>query len=238
MNYSKTVWLIATVVVLAGACNQVAAQLEHYDLTAEEFAAKSDATPSGTIIDVRTAAEYEKGHLNKAVNVDWNAPDFKQKSTAFNKEKPLFVYCLSGGRSAAAARQLRQDGFKNVYELTGGFIQWRSKGLPEASSKSTGGLDAAKYAALLHNSKMVLIDFYADWCAPCKKMKPYLDEIGKTQAQKVTIHRINADDNPELCKSLQIKALPTLLLYKGEKVVWRQEGFVSKEALQEVLQRQ
>ncbi len=62
-----------------------------------------------------------------------------------------------------------------------------------------------------------IIDFYADWCKPCKMMKPYLDEISEEMKDKVVVYRINADDNPELCKDLAVEALPTIFIYKAQK---------------------
>ncbi len=235
--YSKIILLLFGLGLLAVGCNQVSAQLERYDLNAAEFAAKSSATPEAAILDVRTPAEFEKGHLYQATNMDWNAVDFGQRSSTLNKDQPVFVYCLSGGRSSAAAQQLRKEGFRKVYELNGGIIKWRSMGLPETKSATIAGLSNAQYTALITSTKAVLVDFYADWCAPCKKMKPFLDEISTERAEEVTIQRINADDHKELCKSLNINALPTLLLYKDQTIVWRHEGFLAKADLLKVLQQ-
>jgi thioredoxin len=87
----------------------------------------------------------------------------------------------------------------------------------------------ADFDALLNNEKTVLIDFYADWCAPCKKMKPYLEEISNEMQQSVSVVRINADDNQNLCKLLNIDALPVLQVYKNKSLVWKNEGFIEKE---------
>jgi thioredoxin-like negative regulator of GroEL len=80
----------------------------------------------------------------------------------------------------------------------------------------------------------VLIDFYADWCAPCKKMKPYLDEIAKDMVGTVILITINADENRQLCKDLKIDALPVLQIYKNKCIVWTNTGYISKE---EVIKR-
>jgi thioredoxin len=72
------------------------------------------------------------------------------------------------------------------------------------------------------------VDFYADWCAPCKKMKPYLDEISTEMADKVVVLRINADDNKQLCKDLKIDALPVLHVYKNAVKTWTNVGFIEK----------
>ena len=85
-----------------------------------------------------------------------------------------------------------------------------------------------EYNALLNSDKLVLIDFYADWCAPCKKMQPYLNEISIDMADKVRVVRINADENQALCKELKIDALPVLQLYKNKNLTWKNVGFIEK----------
>ena len=85
-----------------------------------------------------------------------------------------------------------------------------------------------EYNALLNSDKLVLIDFYADWCAPCKKMQPYLNEISTDMAKEVNVIRINADENQTLCKELKIDALPVLLIYKNKNLTWKNVGFIEK----------
>jgi thioredoxin len=89
---------------------------------------------------------------------------------------------------------------------------------------------------LLETNKLVLIDFYADWCAPCKKMKPYIDEISKEMADKVVVISINTDENQALCKELNIDAIPVLQIYKAKSLVWSNTGFIEKEAVVKQLQ--
>jgi thioredoxin len=147
------------------------------------------------------------------------------------------VYCLSGGRSSSAASQMRSDGFKQVYEMDGGMMKWRSANLPEISGnkKPSNSMSMEEYNALLVSDKLVLIDFYADWCAPCKKMQPYLNEISTDMVDKVRVIRINADENQALCKEFKIDALPVLQLYKNQNLIWKNVGFIEKSAVIEKL---
>jgi thioredoxin len=117
-----------------------------------------------------------------------------------------------------------------VYELSGGIMKWRGVNLPETTENTvvSNGMSKQQFDALLLSDKLVLIDFYADWCAPCKKMKPYLDEISNDMADKVVVIRINADDNQSLCKDLKIDALPVLHLYKNKTPIWTNTGFIEK----------
>ncbi len=203
------------------------------NLSATEFAEKMKQYPTAPIIDVRTPEEFAKGHLQNAVNYNWNDNSFVTNIAPLDKGKPVFVYCLSGGRSSSAANKMRADGFKEVYEMNGGIMKWRAANLPEttANGAATQGMDRKQFDALLSSDKLVLVDFYADWCAPCKKMKPYLDEILVDMADKVKVIRINADDNQALCKELNIDGLPVLHLYKNNAIVWQNVGFIDKDAV-------
>lgn len=89
------------------------------------------ATDSGAeIIDVRTPAEFAEGHIEGAVNIDLNGPDFTGQIDALDPAKTYAVYCRSGNRSAAATQYMQDQGFASVYELGGGILSWQSAGLP------------------------------------------------------------------------------------------------------------
>lgn len=83
--------------------------------------------------------------------------------------------------------------------------------------------------------KLGLIDFYADWCAPCKKMKPYLDKIAAGRPDKVMIVRIDADQNAEQCKKMNIASLPVLKLCQNKKLIWEKAGFAEEKEVRERL---
>ena len=216
-------------------CSNSQDRAKKVSLSATEFSVKLTGTTDAQLIDVRTSKEYELGHLKNAKNFDWNGSDFETQIATLDKSKPVFVYCLSGGRSTSAADKLLADGFKKVYEMEGGIMKWRGKNLPEVKSTSEGklpGMTRVQYDSLLNSDKLVLVDFYADWCGPCRKMKPYLEEIAKEMAGKVIVLRINADENQELCKELKIDALPVLMLYKNKMLTWSNVGYLSKEEIE------
>ncbi|MBK7038550.1 MAG: rhodanese-like domain-containing protein [Bacteroidetes bacterium] len=100
------------------------------DLSTSEFEAKIKSEPTAPLIDVRTPEEYSQGHLQNAVNIDWNGNSFATQISTLDKSKPVYVYCLSGKRSGAAADKMRSDGFTEVYELAGGIKQWQADNLP------------------------------------------------------------------------------------------------------------
>ena len=208
----------------------------NFNLGAIAFAEKINELPMAPVIDVRTPEEFGNGHLRNAKNIDWNGSDFEAGINSMNKENPVFVYCLSGGRSHSAAEKMRSLGFKTVYELDGGIMKWRGANLPEENANNTG-MSTAEFEQLLNTDKKVLIDFYATWCGPCKKMAPYLETMKTEMADSVVIVRINADVNQALAKSLKVDALPTLLLYKNKQSVWRNTGFIEKEELIKNIQK-
>ena len=231
-----TIVLVAILSIVS--CQQASKDGQKESLNASEFSKKISETHDAKIIDVRTPEEFEKGHLINALNYDWNGNNFDSEISSLDKSKPVFVYCLSGGRSGSAASKMRSDGFKEVYELEGGIIKWRAENLEETTDNKIMpvGYTMEDFRKLIQSDKLVLVDFYADWCEPCLKMKPFLEEIALEQKDKLNIIRINADDNQALLKSLNIEGLPELQLYQNNNKKWSHNGFISKEELVKQLQ--
>lgn len=236
MNLLKIKSIAATLLLsllLVVSCNEKTAGSMSQNLNAIDFSKKIAALPDAQIIDVRTPEEFGKGHLENAVNYDWNGDQFDQEIASLDKSKPVFVYCLSGGRSGSAADKMRSEGFKEVYEMDGGIIQWRAENLKETTDKQVKvlGMTLEAFDDLKNSNPMVLIDFYADWCEPCIKMKPFLEEIANEQKSTLKIIRLNADDHQALMKTLKIKGLPVLQLYSNGEKNWESVGFTSKEEI-------
>jgi thioredoxin 1 len=101
-----------------------------WTLPASVFSTKIKQNPTSSLLDVRTPGEFTEGHLKHAKNLDWNGDGFMKGISTLNKSKPVYVYCLSGGRSAAAAKAMREVGFKEVFELQGGVNNWKNADLP------------------------------------------------------------------------------------------------------------
>jgi len=204
-------------------------------ITPEAFAKKIKETPKAQILDVRTPEEYASEHIDHAINVDWLGDNFAVDAEKLDKSKPVFVYCKIGGRSSKAVAKLAELGFTNIYELGGGMMKWNAAGLSQPTDKIVG-MSSQEYASLLNTDKKVLIDFNAKWCAPCKKMGPYLDQMQKDCANKVDIIRLDADENKTLIKEMKIDELPTLLLYENRKIIWKHSGYISEKDLRKQLQ--
>lgn len=95
-----------------------------------EFQKKIQNTKNTQLVDVRTPEEFNPEHLQNAVNINWNDPNFESNIKLLDKNKPVFVYCKVGGRSMKAATKLAELGFKEIYNLEGGIVSWNSKNLP------------------------------------------------------------------------------------------------------------
>jgi thioredoxin len=152
-----------------------------------------------------------------------------------DKTKPVFVYCKTSNRSPQAAAKLEELGFKSIYNLEGGLLKWDANGFSKPTDRIIG-VCSQEYAELLNTNKKVLVDFYAEWCAPCKKMTPYLLQMQKDMSDKVVIIRLNVDENPTLVKELKILELPTLLLYENKVIKWKNSSYISEDDLKKQLQ--
>lgn len=229
--------LIPVVALCFSACGNSQSDVKKTVLEATDFSEQIKATPDGVVLDVRTPAEYGEGHLLNAKNINWTGDTFDSELAPLDKTKPYFVYCLAGSRSAAAAKHMRDLGFTTVYELDGGILKWRAQNLPEtaAAASKNGGMTESEFKAQLADDRIVLVDFYAEWCGPCKKMKPSLDEITQEMSATVKVLRIDVDKNPDLAKAMKIDALPTLMIVKDNAVIWNKVGFAEKAELTEHL---
>lgn len=221
--------------VLFLSCN---AQNKEAKLDPSAFLTKSQSVANPVILDVRTPDEFASGFIKGAVNVDFRDNYFQTRILDMSKDKTYFVYCLSGGRSSSAAEFMRKNGFKNVFELDGGMMAWNNSKMPvEAGTKTAleDKISSAAFQNMIKSDKPVLIDFYAPWCGPCRKMFPILEELTKEYEGKATIIRINIDENKNLAREMNIDEIPFFKLYKNGEVAGNYVGQLDKASFIRIL---
>jgi thioredoxin 1 len=94
----------------------------------------------------------------------------------------------------------------------------------------------ASFKSIIESDKPVLIDFYADWCGPCKMITPILNEIKQELGEKVSIVKIDVDQNQMLSQKLQVRSIPTLMIFRNGELKWRAMGVQPKQVLMNQLE--
>ena len=233
MKLKITILLFVTTFITSCQGQNSKAVVQNLDV--KNYAEKLEKTQNPQLIDVRTPQEFASEKINDAKNINWNGTDFVAQVEKLDKSKPVFVYCKVGGRSAQAADKLAELGFKEIYNLNGGIMKWNASGMAKPSSDKLVGMSPDDYQKLINSDKKVVINFGAEWCAPCKKMKPYIIRLQEDLKDKVKIVRLDADENKSLVNYMKIDGLPVIIIYENGKETWRNIGFLSEEDLRKQL---
>lgn len=202
-------------------------------ISLEIFEQKLRQSHNPQILDVRSSREFSENHLKGAINL--NASDeetFKKGIETLDKQRPVFVYSINNGRSGVVAGKLRAQGFAEVYELPGGLAHWIGAGKP-VESAAGDGISKEEFQKLAASDNVVLVDVGSKHCGSCRRLDPIVDAIAQDQAVKVI--KIELYDNRALARELEIESVPTLILYKGGKPIWRQSGAITKTQIQDAL---
>lgn len=190
----------------------------------------------GVILDVRTPEEVNQGHLINSSNIDFYDKDFVRKINLISKDKTIYVYCQSGGRSAEAAVILQENGFSKIYNLSGGIKAWEQEGFPlNKTAKETDEhiqqMSLKEFEKLLKTEKPVLIEFHTVWCSPCRKMAPIIDKLEIEYKEEALILRIDVDKSKDVGKAYEIVGVPVFILFLNGEEKWRHTGVISEEEL-------
>ncbi|MCW3125473.1 MAG: thioredoxin family protein [Bacteroidetes bacterium] len=233
MPFTKAL-LSLSVIFLLSSCNLFGGQ-KYQTVSVADFAKKINEG-NVQLVDVRTPEEYAEKHLKDAVNINFNDDGFIDKMEKLDKTKPVLIYCLSGGRSSKASALISSKGYDKVVNLDGGILAWTNAGNPvEAPAGTTGntGLDMNAYLAKVKSDKLVLVDFSAVWCGPCKLLKPIVEKLAGDHKDKMEVLPIDVDKNPAVSNAMHITGIPLLILYKNGKEVWRQMGLTDRETIEQ-----
>jgi thioredoxin 1 len=91
------------------------------------------------------------------------------------------------------------------------------------------------FDSVIHDDRPVVVDFHALWCSPCKMQSPILKEVATELGDKIKVIKIDVDQNSEIASRYSVQSVPTIIIFKNGKLVWRQSGVVSKNQLKSVL---
>ena len=94
----------------------------------------------------------------------------------------------------------------------------------------------SSFQQIIEDSKPVLIDFFAEWCGPCKMMPPILNQLKANMGSSLRILKIDVDKNPDVASKYQVRGVPTLLLMRSGKILWKQSGVLQSGELQQVIE--
>jgi thioredoxin len=224
------------------------APIEQTTPQAEKFIKNVDAATfkeliekeDGIVLDVRTPEEVANGHIPNASTINIYDEDFEAKINMMQKDKTIYVYCKSGGRSSQAAQLLQKNGFDKVYNLDGGTMAWENNNYPLTAPSNTTDekiqtISLADFKTMITTDKPVLVDFHTVWCAPCKKMAPVIDEIETEYTDKAIVNRIDVDKSKEVAKAYDISGVPVFILFVNGEQKWKHNGMISKENLKKQL---
>jgi len=191
------------------------------------------------LIDVRTPQEFEKYRLAGAKNINFRSSDFQSEIEKLDKNKPVLVYCLAGVRSRSALSAFQRAGFKTVYDLGGGLNAWSRAGKSiDQDLSGKGELSSKEYDSFTSSKGYVLVDFYAPWCVPCRRMLPMVEDLAKTYPNGFKLLTVDFDQNRLLAKEKNVTGVPYLVIFKDGKKIWEKTGEASKEELMKMLNLQ
>lgn len=182
------------------------------------------AAPGAQILDVRTAGEFQSGHIANALQANWmDQNEFNKRTQHLDKNKTVYIYCQSGGRSASAQEALMQAGYQ-VVNLEGGMSNWKMQQMPVEGSGNAVEMRVVDFKKLIQTNAYVLVDVGATWCPPCRKMQPVMDALKQTPPRPFYFLSVDGGQDIEVMKSIQASELPTFILFKNGKEVWRKVG--------------
>lgn len=197
---------------------------------------------NSVLLDVRTQREYRNGHIANSGQLNYYALNFRKRLLLLPKTEPIYLYCNTGWRSEKAARILVENGYKNVYNLEHGIMDWELQNLPvvvdpDAKPDTENKMEYEELARFIESGKPVFVDFYAPWCGPCRTMMPTIDKLKTEYHGKISVVKVNVDASKKLVKEMKIRSVPYLALYKNGIPVYTKNGLTSRDELEKAFKQ-
>ncbi|MDA3893214.1 MAG: thioredoxin [Salinivirgaceae bacterium] len=231
----KTFFLLLSLTILLFGCTK-GQQYQNVDAKTFSTLIKNN---EGIVLDVRTSQEYSRGHIEGSTLISTSDQKFVDKVKLLQKDKPLYIYCLTGSRSRSVANYLSKNGYSIIYNLQRGIIEWNQLGYPIVQSDVIAASSNKAYSNTefqqLISGKLVLVDFHAPWCAPCKKLSPTIEKVKADYTGKANVEKVDIEVNKSLQTAYNVQSIPGLILFKSGKEVWRHIGVLTYEELSKIL---
>lgn len=235
MKHSFFISLLLTVLAFSSCAQNKKVNNEALILPAADFQVAIQKQ-NVQILDVRTASEYASGHIKNAMQANWNdQKEFAHRTQYLDKQNTVYIYCQAGGRSAAAQTYLIEKGY-DVVNLEGGLSNWKLKNLPVEGNTNVQQMMVADFDKVVASNNLVLVDIGAIWCPPCIKMLPVIEKIKNEMGDKLYFLAVDGGIDIEVMKHLNFEALPTFIIFKNGKEVWRKTGIVEEAEFVKQLQ--
>ena len=201
-------------------------------LNAADFEKSTTGVDSIQLLDVRTAGEYNTGHIKNSLQADWNdKKEFSRRLSFIDKSKPVYVYCLSSGRSSAAAKEMALMGYEKIFVLEDGLNAWKAANKPMEGKTNEPQMTLGEFDAAIKSSKVILVDFGAKWCAPCKKMEPVLESLKANNSGKFKLIKVDGGKDETVLQQNNVTVLPVFIVFKNGKQIWRRDGVATEKEL-------
>ena len=198
---------------------------------AHEVVLKTGRVIHGTLVKEDDKAYVIKNAGGIEFTIDKKNVDL-EKTAAANKQP-------AGNSNVTKGRVYTQDDIASMREKynLGTFEGAVPIKLVKAPSGKTGTLDAGFKAEVLESDIPVLVDFYADWCGPCRKIAPRVDAVAAEFEGKAKIYRVNVDQNAELSQTYEISSIPTLLFFKDGEVQGKMIGLAPQSKISDQMKK-
>ena len=231
----KKLFLFGFILAVVAGCNTTPVESS---MDVETFAKTLESKSDAILVDVRTPQEHEAGYIPNSINIDFRSENFLDEVNKLDKSKPVFIYCQAGGRSARAFQMMKENGFNELYELNVGYGGWLSSG--KQISEPEGNADTPvheeeDFHSAMKSDRLVLVDFMATWCGPCKRMKPFMEKLHDELKDQVLITEVDVDKQPDLAAKYRIEAMPTLVFFKDGKELDRIVGGQTEEQMRKLI---